>query len=157
MNCSLAGSSVQWDSPGKNDEVGCHFLLQEIFLSKGSNLSLLRLLHWQADSLLLALSGRRKWQPTPVFLPGESQGQRSLVGCSLCRVAQNRAQLKRLSMQACIGEGNDNPLQCSCMENPRARGVGWAAIYGIAQSWTRPKRLSSSSSSTWEDEEFGQR
>ena len=47
---------------------------------------------------------------------------------------------------SCIGEGNGNPLQCSCLENPRDRGAWWAAIYGIAQSQTRLKRLSSSSS-----------
>ena len=47
----------------------------------------------------------------------------------------------------CIGEGNGNPLQCSCLENPRAGGAWWAAIYGVAQSRTRLKRLSSSSSS----------
>ena len=44
----------------------------------------------------------------------------------------------------CIGEGNDNPLQCSCLENPRDGGAWWAAVYGVAESWTRPKRLSSS-------------
>ena len=43
------------------------------------------------------------------------------------------------------GEGNGNPLQCSCLENPRGGGAGWAAIYGVAQSQTRLKRLSSSS------------
>ena len=47
---------------------------------------------------------------------------------------------------SCIGEGNGNPLQCSCLENPRDRGAWWAAIYGVAQSWARLKRLSSSSS-----------
>ena len=46
---------------------------------------------------------------------------------------------------SCIGEGNGNPLQCSCLENPRDGKVWWAAVYGIAQSRTRPKRLSSSS------------
>ena len=46
-----------------------------------------------------------------------------------------------------IGEGNDNPLQCSCLENPRDRGAWWAAVYGVAQSRTRLKRLSSSSNS----------
>ena len=45
-----------------------------------------------------------------------------------------------------IGEGNGNPLQCSCLENPRDRGAWWAAVYGVAQSWTRMKRLGSSSS-----------
>ena len=47
---------------------------------------------------------------------------------------------------SCIGEGNSNPLQCSCLENPRDGGAWWAAVYGVAQSWTRLKRLSSSSS-----------
>ena len=46
---------------------------------------------------------------------------------------------------SCIGEGNDNPLQCSCLENPRDGGAWWAVVYGVAQSWTRLKRLSSSS------------
>ena len=47
---------------------------------------------------------------------------------------------------SCIGEENGNPLQCSCLENPRDRGACWAAVYGVAQSWTRLTRLSSSSS-----------
>ena len=42
---------------------------------------------------------------------------------------------------SCIGEGNVNPLQCSCLENPRDRGAWWAAVYGVAQSWTRLKWL----------------
>ena len=46
------------------------------------------------------------------------------------------------------GEGNGNPLQCSCLENPRDGGACWAAVYGVAQSWTQLKRLSSSSSSS---------
>ena len=47
---------------------------------------------------------------------------------------------------SCIGEGNGNPLQCSCLENPRDRGAWWVAVYGVAQSQTRLKRLSNSSS-----------
>ena len=47
---------------------------------------------------------------------------------------------------SCIGEGNGNPLQYSCLENPRDGGSWWAAIYGVAQSRTRMKRLSSNSS-----------
>ena len=50
---------------------------------------------------------------------------------------------------SCIGEGNGNPLQCSCLENPRDRGAWWASVYGVAQSRTRLKQLSSSSSSHW--------
>ena len=48
---------------------------------------------------------------------------------------------------SCIGEGNGNPLQCSCLENPRDGGAWWAAVYGVAQSRTQLKWLSSSSSS----------
>ena len=58
-------------------------------------------------------------------------------------VAQSQTRLKRLSMHACIGEGTGNPLQYSCLENPRDRGAWWAAVYGVAQSWTRLKRLGS--------------
>ena len=49
---------------------------------------------------------------------------------------------------SCIGEGNGNPLQCSCLENPRDGEAWWAAVSGVAQSCTRLKRLSSSSSSS---------
>ena len=51
------------------------------------------------------------------------------------------------SYLSCIGEGHGNPIQCSCLENPRDGGAWWAAVYGVTQSWTRLKRLSSSSSS----------
>ena len=48
-----------------------------------------------------------------------------------------------------IGEGNGNPLQCSCLENPRDGGAWWAAVYGVAQSRTRMTRLRSSSKLEW--------
>ena len=54
---------------------------------------------------------------------------------------------------SCIEEGNGNPLQCSCLENPRDGGAWWAAVYGVAQSQTRLKRLSSNSSSSREEVE----
>ena len=60
-------------------------------------------------------------------------------------VAQSQTRLKRVSMQTCIGEGNGNPLQYSCLENPRHGRAWWAAVYGVAQGWTLLKRLSSSS------------
>ena len=60
------------------------------------------------------------------------------------RVGHNWATSLSLS---CIGEGNGNPLQYSCLENPRDRWAWWAAVYGVTQSRTRLKRLSSSSSS----------
>ena len=89
-----------------------------------------------------------------VLLPGKSHGQRSLVGCSPWGHEESDM-TERLHFHfslACIGEGNGNPLQCSCLENPRDRGAWWAAVYGVAQSRTRLKWLSSSSSrTTWED------
>ena len=55
---------------------------------------------------------------------------------------------KLMKVDTQCGEGNGNPLQCSCLENPRDRGAWWAAVYGVAQSWTRLKQLSSSSGSS---------
>ena len=75
---------------------------------------------------------RRQWHPTLVLLPGKSHGWRSLAGCS----PWGRDELdttERLHVHfslSCIGEGNGNPLQCSCLENPRDGGAWWAAIYG---------------------------
>ena len=93
---------------------------------------------------------RRKRQPTPVLLPGKSHGRRSLVGCSPWGHKES-ATTERLHFHfslSCIGEGHGNPLQYSCLENPRDGAAWWAAIYGVAQSRTQLKRLSSSSSST---------
>ena len=125
------------------------------------------------------------WQPTPVFLPGESHGQGRLAGCSPwgCKELDTTERLTEKAMTphcstlawkipwmeepgglqsmgslesdtteqlhfpfslSCIGEGNGNPLQCSCLENPRDGGAWWATIYGVAQSRTQLKRLSSS-------------
>ena len=90
---------------------------------------------------------RRQWQPIPVLLPGKSYGRRSLVGCNPwgCEESDMTEQLHFHFSLSCIGEGNGNPLQYSCLENPRDRGAWWAAVYGVAQSRTRLKRLSSSS------------
>ena len=92
-------------------------------------------------------SRRRQWHPTPVLLPGKSHGWRSLVGCSPwgCEELDTTERLHFHFSLSCIGEGNGNPLQCSCLENPRDGGAWWAAVYGVAQSRTRLKRLSSSS------------
>ena len=93
---------------------------------------------------------RGRWYSTPVLLPGKSHGWRSLVGCSPWgREESDRTESLHFHFSlSCIGEGNGNPLQCSCLENPRDRGAWWAAVYGVAQSRTRLKRLSSSSSSS---------
>ena len=75
---------------------------------------------------------RRQWQPTPVLLPGE----RSLVGCSPWgrKESDTTEQLRFDFSLSCTEEGNGNPLQCSCLENPSDRGAQWAAVYGVAQS-----------------------
>ena len=79
-----------------------------------------------------------QWRSTPVLLPGKSHGQRSLVGCSPwgCEESDMTERLHVHFSLSCIGEGNGNPLQCSCLENPRDGGAQWAAVYGVAQSWT---------------------
>ena len=118
----------------------------------------------------------RKWQPTPIFLPGESHGQRSLVGyipwghkeldmievtyhsltCGGVNIPNQCSGLTVFSLEKAMaphsstlawkipwtedlvpGEGNGNPLQCSCLENPRDGGAWWAAVYGVMQSQTR--------------------
>ena len=85
-----------------------------------------------------------------MFLPGESQGWRSLVGCSPCgHEESDRTEWLHFHFShSCTGEGNGNPLQCSCLENPRDGEAWWAAVYGVTQSRTRLKWLSSSSSSS---------
>ena len=79
-----------------------------------------------------------------------------LVGCSPWghEELDTTEQLHFHFSLSCIGEGNGNPLQCSCLENPRDGGAWWAAVHGIAQSRTQLKRLSSSSSSkrNWEQQ-----
>ena len=139
--------------------------------------SLMSNLHWQVSSLPLEPPGkpltapyfsiplftlhrylglfvqpfqRWQWQATPVLLPRKSHGWRSLVGCSPWGLEESDM-TERLHFHFSLshnGEGNGNPLQCSCPENPRDGRALWAAVYGVAQSQTRLKRLSSSSSST---------
>ena len=88
---------------------------------------------------------RRQWHPTPVLLPGKAHRQRSLVGCSPWgrKESDTTERLHFHFSLSCIGEGNGNPLQYSCLETPRDGGAWWAAVYGVAQSRTRLKRLSS--------------
>ena len=96
----------------------------------------------------LLMRSMNQLQPTPVLLPGKFHGRRSLEGCSPWGHYKSDT-TERLHVHfslSCIGEGNGNTLLCSCLENPRDGGAWWAAIYGVAQSWTRLKRLSSNSS-----------
>ena len=99
---------------------------------------------------------RRQWHPTPVLLPGESHGQRSLAGCSPWgrKESDTTKWLHFHFSLSCIGEGNGNPLQCSCLENPRDGGAWCAAVSGVAQSQTLLKRLSSSILHVWMNHPF---
>ena len=92
---------------------------------------------------------RRQWHPTSVLLPGKSDGWRSLVGYSPWGRTESDTteQLHFHFSLSCTGEGNGNPLQCSCLENPRDGGAWWAAVCGVAHSRRWLKRLSSSSRS----------
>ena len=74
---------------------------------------------------------RREWQPSSVFFPGESYGQRSQEGCGPwdCKELDTTEQL--------TGEGNGAPLQCSRLENPMDGGAWRAAVHGVVKSWTR--------------------
>ena len=89
-------------------------------------------------SILTHISRRRHWHPTPVLLPGKSHGRRSLVGCS----PWGRKELdttKWLHFHfslSCIGGGNGNPLQCSCLENPRDGSLVGCGLWGRTESDT---------------------
>ena len=141
-----------WDSPGKNTGVGCHFLLQCMTVKSESEVAQSCLtLHDPMDcslpgssvrgifqalpkaklapkrilTLKIYIHQRRRWHPTPVLLPGKPHGWASLVGCSPWgREELDTTELLHFHFSlSCIGEGNGNPLQCSCLENPRDRGA----------------------------------
>ena len=82
---------------------------------------------------------RRQWQPTPVLLPGKSHGWRSLVCCSPWGREESDT-TERLHFHfspSCIGEGNGNPLQYSCLENAMDREIWWTTVHGVAKSRTQ--------------------
>ena len=122
--------SAQWMKQGKKE----HIPAPSFFCSVQA-LSELDDVHsyWGG---LFTQSWRRQWHPTPVLSPGKSHGRRRLLGCS----PWGREELdttERLHFHfslSCIREGNGNPLQCSCLENPRDGEAWWAAVYGVAQS-----------------------
>ena len=119
-----------------------------------------RKVHWQATYLLLN-PGRAETSRICKALKGQNirkQKIKSMINAQrlthdkhAVRTFEESDTTEQLHFHfslSCTGEGHGNPLQCSCLENPRDGGAWWAAVSGVAQSWTRLKRLSSSSSST---------
>ena len=107
-------SSLAWEIPWTEEPSGLQFMESlRVGHNWATSLSLFTFMHW-----------RRKWQPTPVLLPGKSHGQRSLVGYSPWGHwgSDTTERLYFHFSLSCIGEGNGNPLQGSCLENPRDRG-----------------------------------
>ena len=98
--------------------------------------------------LLIVSRVKEAMAPTPVLLPGKSHGQRSLVGLQpmgSLRV-EHQTRLSDFTFTFMHWRRKWHPRQCSCLENPRDGGAWWAAVYGVAQSQTRLRRLSSSNS-----------
>ena len=118
-----------------------HMIFVFLWLTSLSK-TIARYIHVAANDIIFSflwLSGiflwRRKWQPTPVFLQ-ENSMDRGAWWAAVHRAAQSWTRLKRLGMHACIGEGNGNPPQSSCLENPRDWGAWWAAVCGVAHDWS---------------------
>ena len=113
----------------ESEKVGLKLNIQKTkIMASGSIIS------WEIDGE----TQRRQWQPTQALLPGKSHGSRSLVGCSPWGHEESDT-TERLHFHfslSCIGEGNGNPLQCSCLENSRDGGAWWAAVCGVSQSHT---------------------
>ena len=148
-----------WDSPGKNTGVGCHFLLQCMKVKSESEVAQsCPTLSDPMDCSLLGSSSMgfsRQEYRSGVPLPSlvDSDCSLEIKRCLACCSPWDYKELDKTEWLhfhfslSRIGEGNGNQLQCSCLENPRDGGAWWAAVYGVTQSRTWLKSLSSSSSS----------
>ena len=151
MHCNPLGSSVHGIFPGKNTGVGCHFLLQGIFPTQGSNLCLLRLLHWQADSLPLVPPEKpqrycccccrrvasvmsdsvrpHRRQPTRLPRPWDSPGKNTGVGCHfLLQCMKVKSESKAAQSCQTLSDHMDCSLPGSSVHGVlQARELEWAA------------------------------
>ena len=120
-----------------------------LFRSSSSTHCLIGLFLFLYIELTSYMLGEGNGTPLQYSCLEKSHGWRSLVVCSPWghKESDTTERLHFHFSLSCIGEGNGKPLQCSCLENPRDRGARWTAVYGVTQSRTRLKRLSSSSSS----------
>ena len=102
--------------------------------------------HWKSSLLwCLTQDPEKAMAPHSSTLAWKSHGQRSQVGCSPWGHEESDTTERLHFSLSCIGEGNGNPFQCSCLGSPRDGGAWWAAVYGVTQSQTWLKWLSSSS------------
>ena len=131
--------------------MGCHCLLLTLYnrlqfhpphsnASTDSNAFFLIAVIYHSEKAMAPHSSTLAWKIPWMEEPGGLQSMGSLE-------MDTTERLHFHFSLSCIGEGNGNPLQCSCLENPRDGRAWWAAVYGVAQSRTLLKRLSSSSSS----------
>ena len=144
-------SVLAWRLPGTGEPGGLPSMGSHRVRHDWSNLAVVTI-YW-----LLGLSGHsysyrvlhRKGNGTPLQYSCLENPMDGGAWCAADHGSHGESdKTERLHFQfslSCIGEGNGNRLQCSCLENPRDRGAWWAAIYGVTQSWTRLKWLSSSS------------
>ena len=135
--CQQIWKTQQWPQDWQ-----CQFSFQSQRKAMSKNVQAPTQLHSSsmlAEKAVAPHSSTLAWKIPWMEEPGGLQSMGSL------RVGHDWVTSLSLSL-ACIGEGNGSLLQCSCLENPRDRGAWWASVYGIAQSWTRLKQLSSSSS-----------
>ena len=149
MPTTLSPPLYQWPRPWPRVwvQITCHCFLE---VSEGSQIQCMY--NWTHDFLpqnlafsMNFISGnsntktrRRQWHPTPVLLPRKSHGWKSVEGCSPwgCWGWDTTERLHFHFSLSCIGEGNGNPLQCSCLENPRHGEAWWAALWGRTESDT---------------------
>ena len=141
----MRGKQKWWKETQHLKNIGYSIHQIPCFFNKSMEWKIIRGNYYKIIRVRVKKNRRRQWHPTPVLLPGKSHGWRSQVGCSPWDRWESDT-TERLHFHfslSCIGEGNGNPLQYSCLENPRDGGAWWAAIYGVTQSRTRLKQLSS--------------
>ena len=129
-----------WDFPGKNTGVGCHFLLQRIFPTQGSNPCLLCLLHWQVDSLpLVPLESWTIKKTEHLRIDAfKLWWWRRLLGVPWTARSSSQSVLKIINPEYSLEgrEGNGNPLQYYFQEDPMDRGAWQATVQGVTKSQT---------------------
>ena len=157
MDCSWPGSSVHGDSPGKNTGVGCQALLQGIFPTQGLKVSpplaggfFTTSATWEAHIYLSQWNADIEHNDASLTYDALLYKKLYIVNLPELTNQALWASIQKilyfLAHSSLYGEGNGNPLQCSCLENPRDGGAWWSAVYGVTQSQTQLQRLSSSSS-----------